>query len=523
MSYGRIDPLIENWIRDYELRSRIKPTAFSAEERKPEVKFQRITKAVNDFSYFDEVYFPPESYKQGYCSPVQFHKDIISIMQNPGVDVIAGPRKHGKTATGRKALMWMLLNGNYNFAITFSEDIEPARSWIAFLLTFLSRGRIQEDFEPEFISKTKDELIFRTNRDKNDRIVKPFSLGRSVRGQLESFQRPELAAADDIETLDSSFTAEAVRSRAERITEAFASLDNRKGSMTIFANNFDERSLTNRWLHEQEDGVLNPNYRVHIYKAWDGFKPLWAEMYPAETETELKEMLKVRDESDYQGNFQQNPVPPEGFFFQRDYYQEWSVLPKDLKGVFYTDQNLAKKSKGDTTAMGGYFYSQIQDAYFIPDVRCESYSSSGKLFNDLADLVVKAISGKMIVKGVALDGNVSQESYWTELINLNANTNVRIGYLRAITEFKRYNINDFAYLFQMVYNQKKVYFPPGFAKSKAGKIFLTQFFAFTGKKANKKDDAPDFLIAAHYYLLEKNLVRKKRDLINISINDSWGV
>lgn len=528
IEFSQISRVMQEWIEDFERRSRMIPSPpFEESERTPGKRAARLKKVDRDFWYFDRTYFLPETYKQGFSEPSHFHKKLVQIIRLPGVNIAAGPRKHAKTAFGRKEMLWELLTGRLNFAATFSEDIDVARMWLKFCCIFMTRGRIADDFGIRIQSFHKDELVFDVTSDPRPgtRFVKPFSLGRSVRGQLEALERPEKAYGDDIETLDSSFTSESVRDRLNRITEAFESLDNQKGSFVIFANNFDERCVTNILLKQQEDGTISDGYRVHVFKAWDRGRPLWVQAYPAESEAELKSMLKPRDEANWQANYQQNPVPPEGFIFKRDYYQEWSKIPKDARGVMYTDQNLAKKGKGDSTAITALLFSRSTGNFYVRDARCQSFSDAHKLFKAVLDMYDKDI------KGIAFDGNVSQESYWSEILDGFSFSPEAKKYgsaaklLKIVSEFKRYRVDDIAVNLQLIYERGLLYFPPNFSETREGRVFLTQFFAFAGKKANGKDDAPDSLICAHQYLLERSLARRS-DFTSVEpviINDYYSM
>jgi len=53
-----------------------------------------------------------------------------------------------------------------------------------------------------------------------------------------------------------------------------------------------------------------------------------------------------------------------------------------------------------------------------------------------------------------------------------------------------------------------ILFKKGIAKEEEGELFLNQVFAFVGKKADKKDDAPDVLISANELIHEMALVKR---------------
>lgn len=490
-----IDAAIEDWIARYEAQFRLRQIE-PLPSGKREERRQRVER---DFWFFDRTYFPQELYRQGYAKPAVFHRKIVEIAQKPGVQVILGPRKHGKTATLRKLLLWELLTGRKQFVGVMSEDIAVAQSWVRFLIVFLRYGRIRQDFHVQFDRMAMDEL--QVEIDGKMRIVKAFSLGRSVRGQMELLERPEKIYADDVETWDSSFSTEAVQRRLEKLSEAYQSMAD-GATLVVLGNNFHRKGLMNQLLEQQKQGVLHSGWQVHVFRAWERGKPLWRARYAARSEEELKRLVAARDEADWQGNFQQNPIERAGFFFRREYYQEAEV-PRDVRGVIYVDQNLARKGKGDTTAMTYFAYSPRQDAFYVVRARCRSYRSVEELFSDLMSMWDEKC------RGICLDGSVAQESHWSEHLRQFAQRygeQARI--FRHLVEFRRYKVDEVATAFQLIWNNRRVFFPVGFSETEEGRRYLDQVFAFEGKKAGKTDDAPDSLICAFQFLIEKRLSRR---------------
>jgi len=189
-----------------------------------------------------------------------------------------------------------------------------------------------------------------------------------------------------------------------------------------------------------------------------------------------------------------------GSVFNRKYYKEYETLPDDVKGIIYCDPNLAIKSKGDNTAVVHLVYSPKTNYYYLPDAICRSFSDSNELLN-----VVYNIYREGITKGIGFDGNVTQESTWTNLIRGWARINGR-PFLRV--DYKRYKVDDLAKNVQMTWNEGRILFPPGFSDKLDNKRFLIQLYSFTSKKENKKDDAPDALICAFEYIHERRLHKK---------------
>src|SRR5690348_5706658 len=76
--------------------------AWTAEERTSQKRDARVAKAIKDFRFFDRTYFTPEMYSAGYAACCPMHADIETYIMQPGVDVVLGPRDHGKTVHAKK-------------------------------------------------------------------------------------------------------------------------------------------------------------------------------------------------------------------------------------------------------------------------------------------------------------------------------------------------------------------------------------------------------------------------------------
>lgn len=469
----------------------------------PEATAKRIAKAKESFWHFDKMYFPKEMYRKGYFAPGKFHKKLLKHAQTPGIQVILGARKFGKTATMKKVLLWLLLTGRVTFAGTYSESLTNARVILGDISELITMNpRITGDYNISIINDNDDLLQFRIAGESAIRTVRPFSAGRSVRGSTKVFDRPEFILVDDLETRQSSMEEEQITDRVRELKEAYQSLTD-DGTVVVLGNNFDDRCALNRLLVEQDEGLLPENWRVHVYPAWsDEDGSLWPEKYAAKTEAELKAMVKAADDEEWDGDFQQDPTPPKGYTFKKEYYTEWTEIPADARGVMYCDPNLSKKSKGDTTAIGALLYSPSTDRYYVPQFRCLSLGDSNVLLDMLVDM-------RHSIKNcytIGFDGWVTQESTWTN----NVRNWCKIRNVPAPRiEYRRFLVEMLAKNAQGIWNEKRILFPPGFIKTPEGKTATRQIFAFKGKKkAGKKDDAPDVLICLNELIHERGIARK---------------
>lgn len=503
--FSLTDHKMERFAADVEERQALQPAdPWPAEERTEARRAARIRNAVKSFAYFDRTYFPPEMYSDGYSDPGRMHREILKAIRRPGVDVVLGPRSHGKTVTAKKVAAWMLLTGEAPIVGTYSHTLPTASNILQDIVALIAENpRIVDDFRPEFTEANKEQAQLRTKTLAKWRYVAAFSDGKSVRGFSRMFGRPKVIIGDDIETLTSPLGADQSSDRIRRVAEAYLSLTE-DGSFLWLANNFDSRCATNRLLEEQEAGDLDKNWRVHVFDVWNEKKgePLWIERFGRISIEELRERLRPRDHSDWSGNFRQKPLPPDGHIFPRDHYDEYDHLPPDVRGVIYCDPNLALKGKGDKTAIVAYLYSPETDRFYLADFVLKSFSGSNALLDHV--LNIRAGYAPGVIIRVGFDGNVTQESTWTNNVRnwcrINQAPFPHIEYVRA-------NVDLLAKNLQAAWQEGRVRFPLGMKQTEQGREAVDSLCTFAGKKAGRRDDFPDALINAHDLLCGTGFAR----------------
>jgi len=524
--FSRIELSFKDFEKEVELKKLslgINLTNFSGKDATKEASAKRRERSDNDYWYFDKTYFPPELYED-YGEPNVMLEKIVDVCRKAGIHIFIGPRGHGKTIEGKKLLIWLLVTGKIHVSGVYSEIILKA-SWLLLNIYLLMKEnvRLRYDYKFEFVTANADAIRIKMldGQQRPLRVCAAFSEGRSVKGFTELFGRPEFLLGDDIETLESSFTSGAVQLRMQKIQEAYHSLGN-SGVFLILANDFNPASCIHQIRYEHENNLLPEHWHVYAYKAWSNIKTklqpkgaLWFKRFKATTEAALKKMLKPKDESDWQTGFQQNPTPPEGDFFKRSDYDEYVSLPHDVRGIIYCDPNLSKKGKGNTTAIPALLYSPSTNEYYIPMAVCRSFADSNKLLASIFTLkeYVTTEAKRSCIAGLAFDGNVTQESTWTQHIrNFCKITSQPFPHV----EYKKYKVNDLAKNFQSAYAEGKVKFAPGFSKTVDGERFLVQFFSFSGvKKEGNDDDAPDSMICAFEFIHERKLIRQKQQPVKV--------
>ncbi|MCZ7556798.1 MAG: hypothetical protein M5R41_10405 [Bacteroidia bacterium] len=514
--FGHLDESFSQLAEDLRLRalySHAAPWSAAEGARTAVEERRRAAKAPGGFWKFDQWYFPPEAYDGQYARPNKhFHGAVVAATEKTGREctLILGPHDHAKSAFVYKRIVHALVTGERHFIGLVSETLDTPRSIVAAIAGFIQRNeRLRHDYpDIELLTASAEELCVRT-RDSRQSWIKCFSEWRSPRGRnVDFFQRFDLICVEDLENQMSALDEDAVLRRRRKLGEYQAALAE-DGCLVMTANNFAEECVANRMLAEYRAGTLDASWTVHCFVAWkdagDGSSnrrtgPLWPERFPASSEAELRGLLKPMDDDTWEGSFQQRPRKPTGFYFLSQHYAEWNGLPADLVALVWCDPNLALKSQGDTTAMHALAYSRATARKYVLYPRCRSFGDSNELLAAYMRIVAQLYDNRMPVTALGFDGNVSQESHWTNHLR-NYAREARIPTPRI--EFRKYSVSDIAKNTQMEFNRGGFLFPPGFAKTEEGIRYTAQLWSFSGKKrSGRKDDAPDALICANEFLYD---------------------
>jgi hypothetical protein len=498
--FSKLETSMQKFEHEAEIKklSAVIPPWSEKEAKKSEVE-KRIKKAMADFWEFDRLYFTEDMYDL-FAKPCDFHRDLLKYCQDPGIDIIPGPRKHAKTAMVKKIAVWLLLTNRIQFGATVSSTMDTSENILNDLALLLDSERIVYDFKVEFVERNSEQFTIKTARHQKLRKMVAKAEKKSARGATSLFERLQFIYVDDLETRQSPINEDQTLARIKIIQEAASSMSS-NGSMIYLGNNFDEKTALNKFVEESKQGIIPDGWRVHVYKAWtDENKPLWEARFPAKSEIELKLMVKAASEGEWQGDYQQNPVPDDGFIFSRENLSLYDNLPADCRGVVYVDPNLSKKGKGDTTAIVSLLYSASNDAFYIDNLACRSFSDSNKLL----DNVLSIRNSKHSVVG--FDGHVNQESTWTNNVrNYCQINNKPYPYIL----YCRFHTDDLAKNIQSAWNLGRVKLNSLLLGTKDTDTFLSQLFSFAGKKANRADDAPDALICAFELIHLRRIVKAK--------------
>ena len=496
--------------------SRVPP--FSEKELTPEATKKRLEKVTKNFWLWDKTYFPPEIYPD-YAPPGFVHKELIGLtdMHDKCAHVFYGPRNIAKTSWLKRKIIFDFLHAHRKFIGFGSGTLTAPKLFLASLYTFLTKNRrIQHDYVLKWGMASIDfgfQLISNHTVNPEGSFIQPLSEEKSTKGgQVNLLDRYDLIVVTDMENDTSSLTKEAVRKRIDRINEMRTSLED-WGTLIAEGNNFKVDTAMNTLKKEMENGSLSEYFKLHIHPAWNPSRPgkaksIWYSKYPANSEKELKDMMKPENKYDWAGNFQQSPIVRGADMFPPEYYKEWTALPLDLKAAAYTDPNLAKKQKGDNTACGSMgFSSATLKFYILPELMYESYSDSNKLLADLINHRSKLKKNNIYLRALGFDGNVNQESHWTMHVkNYSKINNVPVPSIM----YMHYDVDALAKNAETLYKNGDILFPPGFKQTEIGERFTRDFFAFISKKRGKKDDAADWIICMIEFLHELHLVNYGR-------------
>jgi hypothetical protein len=471
------------------------------------------------FKLFDRLYFPPQVYSGSYAEPNGFHEEIITActLTDKNVTLIAAPNGCGKTVTIIKWDIFSALTGRNRLIVYGSETLVTPHNILRSIPSFIrNNARLCTDFpDIEFLAESEDYLLIRTRDNGHGTAFRTVSEYRAARGMTaQLFDRPDLFHVEDFENRMSSMKADAVEQRWLKLVEYRNALAP-DGCMTITANNFDIRCLTNRLVREKLLGMLDRKFHVQVFPAWGPYYdkkgnfyaskigtvdgPLWKSRYPVESKEELRDAMSASDDADWAGQ-QQEPKKPSGNFFKSAKLALYDGLPGNLVGITYIDPNLSMKEKGDRTCSGALLYSFDTNLFYAAGLRYRSYSDSDDLLADARDLAKWLLVNDVDLIASGMDGNVNQESTWTNNLLHYCKSH---GFMLPPVHFKKYNVEWISKNAQLLWVNDKIRMPKTWLDQDEEKSFYDDLWAFTGRKLpGASDDGPDWLCCAVQLLTE---------------------
>lgn len=461
------------------------------------IQEKRIAKAMNDFFYFDRMYFPEEYHRQGYYKPGVLHYEMLKKSLEPGIHWFGTFRNLAKTTYLKKIRIWQLLTGRIYIAAIMSETMPKAENFVSSIgLALKDNERIKKDFEIEIDRFNQNMLRFTSKFVKGYSYYLPYSLQANARGDNVKIERPDVMDFDDIETNRLNNTEANTTKRLESILEAYRSCKENANMLGV-GNNIHPKCLFNRLKILQEKGKRDGLIIVYPYPVWSNkiteFTPylgsVWQSKYKADNIDEMRKLINPQDEVEW-SQAMCNPLLKSGDKFPRELLKTYkeATLPSDAFGPAYCDPNMSLKGQGDTTAMLALLYSRSMDKYYVYKPKCKSYSNSNDLLMDYLTM----FDSRIQIMG--MDGNVNQESSWNNNIR---NFTLTKGIPLPPIIFFRYSVDNISNHASAAYKEGKILFPEEYIQTDEGKEFMNQIFTFISKKENSVDDAPDGLVCVY--------------------------
>ena len=512
MAFSALDIAMKEFEREAEARAALRPAEPWPEgERSEEKRADRVARALDDFAAFDDIYFAPEQYDR-YAPPGEYHRQLVADALTPGIGIQAGPRDFAKTATAKKFAAWLVLSARETIIATLSQTLPTASNLLVDIRKIIQENpRIREDFGVVLREANTKQFQLTTTAPgtpKGWRFGAAFSEGKSMRGFSHGFGRPGWTLADDIETLVSPMSDKHVQERIDFVEECYKSMTS-TGTLLWLCNIFDVRCAPNVQKKRKEQGVLPAHWRVTIRSAWDDERgSLWPERFPATSEEEMRAMVRASSEADWQGNFQQSPIPPEGIVFLSSYYTTIRPddMPRNTISVIYADQNTSLRGLGDTTAILRIEYSPSTQKFYVRAARCKSYAD----VNDLIDDYMRIWLLPGVKARAGFDGHVSQEATWENHIRNWARRHevpmLNIHWCKYRVDLCATNTSGF-------WSSGSIVFVEGWAPPEEKERALRQLYGFSSKKDKRKDDFPDGLICGIELLHEVGIAKRFEEAV----------
>jgi hypothetical protein len=313
----------------------------------PEIQKERQKRALADFFYFKETYFPHYADKPSG----DFHRDLHELSQlDEVIAAIAGPRKHGKTVDlGVIKPIWKALRGDIHFfiAVSANDDLATERT-IAIKIEFQLNERLRNDFghQIDHGQGADGDFIIQEN-------VRFLALGwkQPIRGKIFGHYRPDYIFIDDFED-SKSINPRIARDKLAYVRgDCYGALPDRGGLIVWVGNNTNKHSALNYFKIVVEDKETETeNLIFRTYKAIkDDGTLLWPEGF---THDQMAKLRSTMGYAEFEKHMQQNPII-EGVIFKGSWYKYFEKTNYKPSGKMITvcDPSLGHK-KSDFQAIG---------------------------------------------------------------------------------------------------------------------------------------------------------------------------
>lgn len=322
-----------------ELINQIKDNTGVFIDDTPETQRKRRTKALDDYFFFKETYFPHYASKPSGKIHKAWHK-LTEMVEC--IVAIAGPRKHGKTVDLAVIKpIWKALKEEWKFIIFVSdnEDLSSERT-VAIQCEFLYNNRIIQDFGEQFkVGKgEEDDFVISSG-------TRFMALGwkQPIRGKMHGRYRPDAIIIDDFENHMSINPTIARRKLSYIRGDAFGALPD-KGGIIIWLANLTSKDSAIAYLEKVIDDEKPENIHFKKYKAIkDNGEPLWPEGF---TIDQLKKLEATMGTIEFQRHMMMNPIV-EGVKFKVQWFKYNKLSIKQMERIVTAVDPSLGKSKGN--------------------------------------------------------------------------------------------------------------------------------------------------------------------------------
>jgi predicted phage terminase large subunit-like protein len=150
------------------------------------------------------------------------------------------------------------------------------------------------------------------------------------------------------------------------------------GAIVLIQTRWHDDDLAGRLLAESTD-----NWEILELPATADGEALWPEWYPIDVLDRIKANLPPRD---WNSLYQQNPIPDDGLFFKKAWFNWYDRVPRHLN-VYITHDDAVTDDSGDFTEIGVWGVDDNEDVYALD---WWSGQTTADVWNDaLIDLILK--------------------------------------------------------------------------------------------------------------------------------------
>ena len=318
-------------------------------DESPSVKAARIKRALKDYAFFFEYYFP--LYAKSKCA--SFHVKAANAIKDDQqfrgiLEWFRGAAKSVHADIGYP--LWLKINGELKCMLLVGETDDKAKRLLASVQAQLSSNRrFIHDFGEQFSFGDWSGGEFST---KDGTAFFALGLGQSPRGTRKDENRPDYIVCDDVDTKKRSNNPRLVKEAIEWIEDdlmgtfdvgrqRFVLVNNRISKNSILAGLADKkvtkRSKLNRWFHLQVNALDKSG------------KPTWPEKYTVQYWKDVKADSGLRT---WEKEYMNNPIE-EGTVFKNAWIRWKKILPLHQYEsiVAYCDPSFKNNANSDYKAI----------------------------------------------------------------------------------------------------------------------------------------------------------------------------